>query len=825
MRNKRHCLLLMLSMLIALICSLTAFAAPSGAKAGIDTVLVLDSSGSLDSRNNPTDPDLISFEAAKVFIDQVEMQGSRIGLVVFGTDIEKEYPVTEISSEADKQAIKDAIDEAKNIRANHREKLDTDIGEAAEHAVNLLKDAGDVGNQKAVVFFTDGVIDFGQVQVDDATKAQMVTDSTQQAKNAAADASDNGVRIYTIGLNYNNSLKDDSLISEMASTSNGKMHKISSAEEVPGIFFNIFAELIQSKNLESAIEDITITNEEEYGEAVFNIPNSSVTEANITMRPQGGELRDVLLVDPNGNQLDASDPNVYLNLYSTLGDVKVVNPTPGDWTLRVKGTEGVTITSMLVMNSDVSVVLDVVDAADDNTATVKAYLEDQSGNVLNDASLYQSYVNSTANSPRAEVTMNGTQTQYPLTFDGSIFTGDIPVAMGETATVTVYIESDINSRYSNEVTYTNARVKAPVTIETSPIPSPIVLKGLVPSMAKEELDLGQYFTISEGSMVFEAPTSSDDTIAQTDLNGYTLNLKGKKRGDTTVTVKATDMDGTVSAEQTFDITVDTTFPSLIPVIAGGAGILALLLALIIIMIKLATRPKLKGILAWVVKENTTFGSKNPTPEDLTMLRKIETDFGAIVTDPEAAFFDLNKIRVRALRNGIRIINNSASCMLVDEYGGNPKSMDIREGQSFSIVCRGDGPEVVVACEYLGDDDGGLGGDGGFDGGFGGDGGFDGGFGGDGGFDDGFGASGFGGGADDGFGGGFDDGFGGGRSSGGRKSSGKSSGRGGKKAGGRGKAKAPAGDGYETAPFEGSNGSGGFDDSGFGDGFDDGFDGF
>ncbi|MBQ6322168.1 MAG: VWA domain-containing protein, partial [Lachnospiraceae bacterium] len=242
-------------LLIGVFClSIAAMAAPGGAKSGIDAVLVLDSSGSLDTTNpnlTPTDPDLISFEAAKVFIDMVEMNGSRVGVVIFGTDIEKEVAVSDITSDADKQRLKDAIDDAKAARQING-KGDTDIGEAAERAVELLKNAGNTGNEQAIVFFTDGDINFDQVTSDESQRASLVSASTQQAKGASADAADNGIRFYTIGLNSNGSLKDDSLISEMAQTSNGKLNKIQSAEEVPGIFFEIFAELIQSKKLESA---------------------------------------------------------------------------------------------------------------------------------------------------------------------------------------------------------------------------------------------------------------------------------------------------------------------------------------------------------------------------------------------------------------------------------------------------------------------------------------------------------------------------------------------------------------------------------------------
>ena len=238
MKRGKQLLALLAGLLCLMLCSLTVFADTFGQSAGIDAVLVIDCSGSLDMASGGTDPDKISLEAAKLFIDMTELSGSRVGIVAFSNVIEGELGLTQINSDADKDRIKASIDA---LPADY--KGDTDIGMGLEHAMQYLSTANDVGNNKTILLFTDGDIDLpkdANGNTDPAGEAAREATSEQQVRTAASDASNAGIKIYTVGLNANGGL-DDTLIREVADATGGKEYPATKADDLPAIFFDIFA--------------------------------------------------------------------------------------------------------------------------------------------------------------------------------------------------------------------------------------------------------------------------------------------------------------------------------------------------------------------------------------------------------------------------------------------------------------------------------------------------------------------------------------------------------------------------------------------------------
>lgn len=72
----------------------------------IEGLLVLDASRSMLS----SDPNNLSSEAMKMFIDMTSIKGDKIGVIAFGNEVESKKDMVKIQSEADKQGVKTFID-------------------------------------------------------------------------------------------------------------------------------------------------------------------------------------------------------------------------------------------------------------------------------------------------------------------------------------------------------------------------------------------------------------------------------------------------------------------------------------------------------------------------------------------------------------------------------------------------------------------------------------------------------------------------------------------------------------------------------------------
>ena len=273
MKLARKGIIWLAALFALLLGGLTVLADDLDGSSGMDVVIVMDTSGSMqNSKGGGADPEGVAMEAAKLFVDMMESSGSRVGLVPFSDQLGNVVNLTDINSTADKEGVKSAIS-ALSYGG------DTDIGQAMQKAMEILNNGGDVGNRKMILFFTDGNIDFSVVHREDGLAEEAAATSRQQADTATADAAAAGIPIYSIGLNADGTL-DEELIQKMANDTGGKQYSVTSAGELPNIFNEIFADFVESK-IDG--RDVTIQSSDQYETVPFTIPNDSVMEANIVM--------------------------------------------------------------------------------------------------------------------------------------------------------------------------------------------------------------------------------------------------------------------------------------------------------------------------------------------------------------------------------------------------------------------------------------------------------------------------------------------------------------------------------------------------------------
>lgn len=651
-------------------------AVPVQRSSNMDVVLVIDVSGSMKK----TDPEKIALEGAKLFVDMMENSGSRAGLVAFSHELVQVYNLTAINSGSDKASLKNAIDTLQFSG-------DTDIGTAVEKAVEMLTSVQDVGNNKMVLFFTDGEIDLPKGSPSE-TEAENL--SKEKSESAIVNAAAANIPIYTIGLNVNGGVDTD-LISKMASSTEAKNNIVTAAGELPAIFNDIFADFVETEINE--LGDITIADANVYEELPFSIPNDSVLEANIVMITSGeGTLTDVQLVKPDGSTISPDGKTTILSTSNNYNMLKLIGPMSGTWTLRIKGDQGCQVHVNLLFNYDV-ILKSSGQADDEGNLTISATLE-KNGTLVADEALYAQLV-TTACVTRAD----GTVTSYPMNLNGNAFSCTVPVSEGETVTVYTHTEGANMYRDSEPFTYVNNTVTTATIIQLAALPSPIKISGLLPSRAKTTIDLAAYFGSSDPTINTNVYTArvEDNSVASVQLNGNKLELKGIAKGNTRIEVQGTDAEGNILYQQA-DLIVDATFGSIVPLILIMASIV---LVIVIVIVIIVNKPKpLSGYLYWqLLSEDGYSVNTNEEQFDLTFARTkaIVSNF---VTELSLAYAGLDKVEITAGKNGLVVQNKGKVCVLMDENGAEVKKLNLFDGGGFKIACRtDDGDPLFVSLRY------------------------------------------------------------------------------------------------------------------------------
>lgn len=299
----------------------------------VDVILVLDRSKSMED----TDPGRLSLEGAKLFIDMMEATGSGAGVVAFSDVLEPVVEVAALDSQEDKGRIKDAIDQI--TYGSY-----TDMGLAMREGYRLLEQSNS-SNKKAILLFTDGVIDLSK----NSDRTEM--DSQRDVMGSVTDLGLNEIPVYTIGLNADGSV-DAGLLEDIAKQTGGKTYIVGEAGELPDIFNEIFADFVSSKiqNLgEYRMDGVNET------EIPLFIPNSGVIEANIIMLSDS-PVTDVKMEDPDHNTLLVDDSRLFMSNSKKYSMLKLLEPAAGDWILRIMSDDACVVHVNLILNSDLALV-------------------------------------------------------------------------------------------------------------------------------------------------------------------------------------------------------------------------------------------------------------------------------------------------------------------------------------------------------------------------------------------------------------------------------------------------------------------------------------
>ncbi len=365
-KNKIALCLLLVVLLVWPFGGQGASAAAAQQSSHIDAVLVMDASNSMKA----SDPNQISGEAMKMFIDMLSTQGDKVGIVSYTDKIQREKALLEIQSDADKTDLKQFIDQID--RGAY-----TDISVGVKEAVKVLKQGAEQGHEPMIVVLADGN------NALDPKSGRTQSESDQELSQSVQEAKAAGIPIYTIGLNYDGKLNKNAL-AQLSDQTAGKSFSTSSADDLPQILSEIFASHQKLK----IVPVTAITANGSYQEVTVNVPNANVLEANISL--MSSKPVDVKLIDPSGQSQPIPSANVLRSKSKTYSLIKLLKPEQGDWKLQVKGVPKDKIDINLIFNYDLELdmaPLKSTTVKKGDTVDINAYLV-SNGQKLQSSGLY-----------------------------------------------------------------------------------------------------------------------------------------------------------------------------------------------------------------------------------------------------------------------------------------------------------------------------------------------------------------------------------------------------------------------------------------------------
>lgn len=636
---------------------------------GVDVVIVVDTSGSMKS----TDPERIAIEAANLFIDMIEMSESKIGLVSFSSKLGTIIELTDINSISDKKDLKGSIDQLPYDG-------DTDMGLALQKGYELLQSGADDGNQKAILFLTDGKIDLGD------SKTRSDENSYNDTQDVVNKAASDGIPIYTIGLNSDGNVDED-MLSDIAKNTSGRSYLVDSVDNLPEIFDEIFADFINSNII--PLGDFE-TNGKDFTDIPFSISNNSVLEANIIMISKE-KLQKMELIDPSGSNVALNSDSAFVSESNQYTLLKLITPAMGDWKFRIKGADGCKVHVNLIFNYKVNLVCELKLVSNDTGTFIQvtSWLEKE-GEKLTDKSLYATFTG------EAFCIASKGDTTYPMTNEGDSFTTQIPIG-SQTGDFDVYTRIDSDSIYRiSDTTTISVTNNAPVFTN---LPDSVDIKGLVGTFAKEEIVLPNYVSDPEGDEItYSAVTDQAGVdIASTKVKDNKLIIKGGKSGTTTVEVTATDIHG-ASTTATITVNEKTVLPNVWPILL----ILVLVIALVITLLKVQKMMKEKnrifyGNLKWIVVGNRNREQVYPLDYERGVL-----PLSKMILDSSLNELGIGKVTIHMNKrlDGIEVKNNSKNCIMVLGFGGAPQTkIELLSGEFAMLSGKCAGNDITVKITF------------------------------------------------------------------------------------------------------------------------------
>ncbi len=277
--------------------------------AGSDIVFVLDVSGSMNEEWKGE----IKMDSAKrsaIYLLKTLSSDDRVSVVTFESTADLKLSLT-----GDKNKVADVI---RGLSAGGT----TNMGDALIKALEeLKKNARPDARMKAVIFFTDGMLNTGM------TEEEILSGPVKEAISM-------GVKIYTIGYG-NPSELNEKFLRALAERTGGKYYYSTDAYQLENDF-------LEAGQLASGMKLISkFSGKVKQGElsTAGKVDVSGVINLLKIILNWRGSILDLRILDPNGNPVNLSSPNVEYSGETKPKYVVIHSPAQGRYIVQVYGRE------------------------------------------------------------------------------------------------------------------------------------------------------------------------------------------------------------------------------------------------------------------------------------------------------------------------------------------------------------------------------------------------------------------------------------------------------------------------------------------------------
>ncbi len=408
----------------------------------IEGVLVVDVSKSMLT----SDPNKISNEAMKMFIDMSSLKGDKIGFIAYAGDVVAKKDLVKLQAEKDKIDLKAFIDSLGQYS-------NTDIAVGLKDAIKSLDASHEKDYLPLIVLLADGNNDVDEKQ------GKTLQQASDGLNTAVAEAKAKGYPVYVIGLNADGTLNKE-VLQNIATTTNGKFFETSSADDLPGILSEIFANHLKLK----VVPVDELVGKGDFQDVKITIPNTNVLEANLSL--VSSNPVEIQLFDPTGAEQALPSDKITLTKSKSYTMVKMITPVSGDWTLKVKGVPADKIDINFVFNYDLQLSLAPLESKKykaGDTVKVEAFFEDNGQHVSN---------NDLYNTMEATLLITDLETgqteEIPLADDQQGYSGQFILGNSESYEIMVRAEGNSFFRETPVQQISVEKVAVPVEAKVSP---------------------------------------------------------------------------------------------------------------------------------------------------------------------------------------------------------------------------------------------------------------------------------------------------------------------------------------------------------------------
>ena len=279
------------------LCLINLSTAQAEEKPPLDTVVIMDSSGSMKL----TDPKQLRKPAAKLFISLLDTH-DRLSVVSFSSQA---WPITYLTQlETDKQINKalKATDKISHKGAH------TNIHSAISKGIEFLKESDQLNREPIIILMSDGQMDVGN-----ADKSAQLRDDIFET--LLPQLIEHNIKIYSIAFTQDS---DQELLQEIADATDGRYALAASDDVLHKVFSKIF-EQTKEPNMLPLSENMFVV-------------DSSIQEITIIANKES-EKSQIYLQNPSGQKLNSTFKSESIKWFvsSSFDMITIKKPEEGEW--------------------------------------------------------------------------------------------------------------------------------------------------------------------------------------------------------------------------------------------------------------------------------------------------------------------------------------------------------------------------------------------------------------------------------------------------------------------------------------------------------------